>query len=60
MGYSNILNMCSITLFNFFINGTDISKKALINDAESKLKAQQSKLDKIHRTRIDKNWKQKR
>lgn len=47
-------------LFIFFINGTDISKKALINGAESKLKAQQSKLDKIHRTRIDKNWKQKR
>ena len=47
-------------LFNFFVCGTDISKKVLINGAESKLKTQQSKLDKIHRTRIDKNWKQKR
>lgn len=47
-------------LFNFFGSGTDISKKILINGAESKLKAQQSKLDKIHRTRIDKKWKQKR
>lgn len=46
-------------LFNFFISGTDISKKVLINGAESKLKTQQSKLDKIHRTRLDKNWKQK-
>ena len=47
-------------LFNFFIKGTDLSKRAIVSGAESKLKAQQSKLDKIHRTRTDKNWKLKR
>jgi len=47
-------------LFNFFVKGTDLSKRAIVIGAESKLKAQQSKLDKIHRTRTDKNWKLKR
>lgn len=47
-------------LFNFFIKGTDLSKRAIVSGAENKLKAQQMKLDKIHRTRTDKNWKLKR
>ena len=47
-------------LFNFFIKRTDLSKRAIVSGAENKLKAQQSKLDKIHRTRTDKNWKLKR
>jgi hypothetical protein len=38
----------------------DLSKRAIVSGAENKLKAQQSKLDKIHRTRTDKNWKLKR
>ncbi len=46
-------------LFNFFIKGMDLSKRAIVSGSENKLKAQQSKLDKIHRTRTDKNWKQK-
>lgn len=44
-------------LFNFFAKQTDTCKKLLVKGAESKLKNQQAKLTKIHRTRIAKNWR---
>ncbi len=44
-------------LFNFFTKGTDISKKSLIKGSEDKLRNQQAKIDKIHRTRAAKNWR---
>lgn len=44
-------------LFNFFVNGTDVGKKLLVKDSESRLKSQQAKLDKIHRTRVSKDWR---
>jgi len=46
-----------LELFNFSIKGTDISKKSLILGSENRLKSQQAKLDKIHRTRVAKDWK---
>ena len=44
-------------LFNFFTEGVDIGKKLLIRGSEDKLRNQQTKLDKIHRTRAAKNWR---
>lgn len=44
-------------LFDFFAKGTDTSKKLLIRGSENRLKSQQVKLDKIHRTRVVGNWK---
>lgn len=40
-----------IKLFESFVKLTDKSKKDLVSGAENKLKAQQSKLQKLHRTR---------
>ena len=44
-------------LFNFFTEGVDIGKKLLIRGSEDKLRNQQVKLDKIHRTRVAKDWR---
>lgn len=44
-------------LFNFFTKEVDISKKSLIRGSEEKLRNQQAKLDKIHRTRVAKDWR---
>lgn len=44
-------------LFNFFTKGVDISKKSLIRGSEEKLRNQQTKLDKINRTRVAKDWR---
>lgn len=44
-------------LFNFFTKEVDISKKTLIKESENKLKNQQAKIDKIHRTRVAKDWR---
>lgn len=44
-------------LFNFFTKGADISKKSLIKGSEDKLRNQQAELDKIHRTRMAKDWR---
>lgn len=44
-------------LFNFFAKQTDVSKKLLVRRAENKLKSQQAKLNKIHRTRVSRNWR---
>ena len=46
-----------VGLFNFFTKGVDIGKKLLIRGSEDKLRNQQTKLDKIHRTRAAKNWR---
>jgi len=47
-------------LFSYFINELDNNKRALVNDSYETLLQQQKKLDKIHRTRTDKNWKKYR
>ena len=39
-------------LFNYFLEGTDKNKKVLIRGAKKSLKAQQRKLQKIHRTSV--------
>ena len=44
-------------LFNFFTKGADIGKKSLIWGSEDKLRNQQTKIDKIHRTRVVKDWR---
>lgn len=44
-------------LFNFFTKRTDSSKKSLIKGSEEKLRNQQTKLDKINRTRVAKGWR---
>ena len=44
-------------LFNFFAKGADICKRSLIRGSEDKLRNQQTKLDKIHRTRVAKDWR---
>src|SRR3989344_4287899 len=44
-------------LFNFFNKGVDIGKKSLIKGYEDRLKNQQVNLDKIHRTRVAKDWR---
>ena len=44
-------------LFDFFLKGTDVSKKLLIRSSEDVLRNQQSKLQKVHRTRVAKNWR---
>ncbi|HCI05367.1 MAG: rRNA (Adenine-N(6)-)-methyltransferase [Parcubacteria group bacterium GW2011_GWC1_45_9] len=46
-----------LSLFDFFLEGTDESKKLLVRDSESGLKSRQDKLKKIHRTRTAKNWR---
>lgn len=47
-------------LFGFFLKGTDVSKKLLVQGSEKSLKNQQSKLKKIHRTRTAKNWRSRK
>jgi 23S rRNA (adenine-N6)-dimethyltransferase len=44
-----------LSLFSFFVKGTDVCKKQSISGSENKLKIQQAKLQKIHRTRLFKN-----
>jgi 23S rRNA (adenine-N6)-dimethyltransferase len=46
-------------IFTHFLTKTDMSRKAIIRGASNRLSAQQEKLEKIHRTRVDKNWKSK-
>ncbi len=44
-------------LFNFFLKEIDVNKKMLIRGSEESLRSQQSRLKKVHRTRIAKNWR---
>ncbi len=44
-----------LKLFNLFLKESD--NKILVKGAFEQIKKQQNKLDKIHRTRVDKNWK---
>jgi len=48
-----------MSLYNFFKDTIEVSKKNLIRDSYSQLLKQQNSLSKIHRTRSDKDWKTK-
>lgn len=48
-----------ISLYNFFRDNIDTQKKGLIRDSYKSLTKQQNRLDKIHRTRTDKEWRKK-
>ena len=48
---------CWLGLFNYFSN-KQVNKQGLVRGSFARLTEQQSKLEKIHRTRTDKNWKQ--
>lgn len=44
-------------LYNYLLVGVDNSKKQVVSGSAKKLASQQKGLQKIHRTRVDKNWK---
>lgn len=46
-------------LYIFFSQHADQTRKNLVNDSYLKLLEQQHRLQKIHRTRVDQNWKDK-
>lgn len=46
-------------LYNFFRESIDLQKKKLIKNSYFQLLTQQNSLQKIHRTRIDNNWRSK-
>lgn len=45
-----------LNLFNYF--SEKASKRAVVEGSYTKILGQQKKLEKIHRTRVDRNWKQ--
>jgi len=48
-----------VSLYNFFRDNIDAQKKELIRDSYKSLTKQQNRLDKVHRTRTDKEWRKK-
>ncbi|MBC8434905.1 23S ribosomal RNA methyltransferase Erm [archaeon] len=48
-----------LDLYNFFNTTVDQKKKNFVNNSYQKLLGQQKSLKKIHRTRVDKKWKEK-
>jgi len=48
-----------LDLFDFFLHNIDIKKKKVVFNYQKKLEKQQRKLKKIHRSRTDRNWKEK-
>lgn len=48
-----------LAIFSYF-NNIDTRHKAIVSGASEKLHRQEQKLEKIHRTRIDKSWKKYR
>lgn len=46
-----------IGLFNSFLNDLDYKHQGIVKGSYTKLVEQQGKLEKIHRTRVDKNWR---
>ena len=49
-----------LALFNFFLTNVDNKKQKLVGGSAKNLLEQQSNLQKIHRTRTDKDWKKTR
>lgn len=49
-----------LELFNFFIKSTSNRKRQLVAGSDNRLLNQQKDLQKIHRTRTDKNWRKRR
>ena len=47
------------SLFDYFIKNTDQDHKSIVKGAFDRLQQQQQNLQKINRTRLDKNWKSK-
>jgi 23S rRNA (adenine-N6)-dimethyltransferase len=48
-----------VSLYNFFRDNVEAQKKNLIRDSYAQLLKQQNSLQKIHRTRTDKDWRTK-
>lgn len=46
-------------IFDFFLKNIDENHKRIVKGASARLHEQQQKLQKINRTRLDKNWKSK-
>ncbi|MDP1710518.1 MAG: hypothetical protein Q8L46_01085, partial [candidate division WWE3 bacterium] len=46
-----------VGLFNSFLNDLDYKHQGIVKGSYTKLVEQQEKLEKIHRTRVDKNWR---
>ncbi len=46
-------------LFNYFLSGVDSHKRTVVMDSSKRLANQQKKLQRVHRTRIDRNWRYK-
>jgi len=49
-----------LKLFNYFLQGVDSKKQKEVLGFEESLQKQQKKLRKIHRSRTDRNWKEKK
>ncbi len=47
------------SLFDYFVKNTDQDHKSIVKGAFDRLQQQQQNLQKINRTRLDKNWKSK-
>lgn len=46
-----------LDLFNSFLSLVDINKRQIVVGSDGKLKNEQARIEKYHRTRVSKNWK---